>query len=235
METALSVFRNEKKYLLTQEETLLVRSRLDKILTRDVHSGTKGYIVRSLYFDSVNNIDYMTKLAGTQIRKKIRLRIYSTDADKCKLEVKNKNGDLQHKVSVWLDRADAKELIKCNYSVLVKYFETSPDAVDIYKMMVLGVYRPVVLVEYDRIAYTYPLFNTRITIDMNIRSSESNMDLFCEKPMYNMIMNDMNVLEVKYNEKLMDFISKTLMQFELVNISSSKYCMGRKVFCDFEF
>lgn len=235
METSLSVFRNEKKYLMSNSEALSVCRNLDRLLTRDSHSKTSSYIVRSLYFDSINNIDYTTKLAGTQIRKKIRLRIYSPDADRCKLEVKHKNGDLQHKVSVWITKKDAIELSKCNYSVLTHYFENSPDAVSIYTMMVLGCYRPVVLVEYDRIAYTYPLYNTRVTIDMNVRSSEGNLDLFCESPGYTVLLKEKTILEVKYNDKLMNFISRALKQYNLTNCSVSKYCLGRKVFCDFEY
>ena len=103
-DTALSVFRNEKKYILPFRNALSIRGKLDEILARDGHSETWGYMVRSLYFDSVNNIDYKTKLAGVEKRKKIRLRIYSTASKKCKLEMKAKDGDLQHKVSLWISR-----------------------------------------------------------------------------------------------------------------------------------
>ena len=103
-DTVLSVFRNEKKYLIPYSTALSIRGKLDGILFRDSHSKTSGYVVRSLYFDSVNNIDYMTKLAGVERRKKIRMRIYSSDAKECKLELKQKDGDLQHKVSLWTER-----------------------------------------------------------------------------------------------------------------------------------
>ena len=234
-DTALSVFRNEKKYILPFRNALSIREKLDEILARDGHSETWGYMVRSLYFDSVNNIDCKTKLAGVEKRKKIRLRIYSGASEKCKLEMKAKDGDLQHKVSLWISREDAQELTKLNYGVLTKYFDESQDAILIYTTMVMGGYRPVVMVEYDRIAYTYPAYDTRITIDMNVRSSESNLDLFSEKPLYTILMKEEAVLEVKYNQKLVRFISDILRQYHLLQCSVSKYCMGRKVFCDFEF
>jgi len=234
-EGALSVFRNEKKYLVPYGKALSIQGKLDEILARDGHSEAAGYVVRSLYFDSVNNIDYKTKLAGVERRKKIRLRIYSADARECKLELKEKEGNLQHKVSLWISREDAQELSKINYSVLTKYFEGSQDAVLIYTTMVMGGYRPVVLVEYDRMAYTYPVYDTRITVDMNLRSSESNLDLFSERPGYMVLMKEEAVLEVKYNQKLVRFISDVLRQYHLTQCSVSKYCMGRKVFCDFEF
>ena len=91
------------------------------------------------------------------------------------------------------------------------------------------------MVEYDRIAYTYPLFQTRLTIDTNVQSSESNLDLFSENPLYTILMKEEAILEVKYNQKLVRFISDILRQYHLTQCSVSKYCMGRKVFFDFEF
>ncbi len=234
-EKILSVFRNEKKYIVPYSHAVSIRGKLEGILARDEHSETQGYMVRSLYFDSINNIDYKTKLAGVEKRKKIRLRIYSPDAQSCKLELKEKDGDLQHKVSLWISREDALELSKMNYSALTKYFKESPDSMLVYTTMVMGGYRPVVLIEYDRIAYTYPVYNTRVTVDMDVRSSESNLDLFSEKPVYTVLMKEEVVLEVKYNQKLVKFLSDILRQYHLTQCSVSKYCMGRKVFYDFEY
>ena len=231
----LSVFRNEYKYVINKCDVLSMQKKFDRFLTRDRNSVQNSYMVRSLYFDSINNIDYKEKLAGTEIRKKIRIRIYSPDAQQCKLEVKQKNGDLQHKVSMWITREDAGKLTTCNYSVLTKYFADVPDAVYIYSLMVRGCYRPVTLVEYDRTAYTYPLFNTRITFDANIRCNEGKMDLFAQTPVYHVLTTDQTVLEVKYNRKLVKFISDILKQYGLTKCAVSKYCMGRKVFCDFAY
>lgn len=101
-----------------------------------------------------------------------------------------KEGNLQHKVSLWIFREDAQELSKINYSVLTKYFEGLQDAVLIYTTMVMGRgggYRPALLVEYDQMAYTYPVYDMRITVDMNLRSSESNIS---EKPGYMFLMKE---------------------------------------------
>lgn len=235
MTEAISVFRSENKYLITKCEALSMQKKFDRLLKKDKNCLKKSYMVRSLYFDSVNNIDYATKLAGTEVRKKIRIRTYTSDSKQCKLEVKQKNGDLQHKVSLWITKEDAQELSRCNYSILTKYFDDTPDAIYIYSLMLRGCYRPVVLVEYDRIAYTYPLFNTRLTFDMNIRSNEGNLDLFNKEPIYHFLTTDKYVLEVKYNDKLVKFISDTLKQYNLTRCSMSKYCLGRKLFCDFNF
>lgn len=229
----LSVYRSENKYCISYAEAMSICNRLNVIIDQDLHSEGQAYMVRSLYYDSLNNIDFSTKLAGTEIRKKIRLRIYSLDDMQCKLEMKHKNGNLQHKVSLILPRSDAEEIVRGNYSVLVRYFSQSETAAYIYKTMVLGGYHPVALIEYNRIAYTYPHYDTRITFDMNIRSSESCFDLFSPSVVYNTILNEGVILEVKYNEKLMKFISDILKPYHLNQISTSKYCLGRNVFYNY--
>ncbi len=234
-ESALSVFRNERKYLVPWGKAVSMRGKFDEILSRDRHSGTSGYVVRSLYFDSINNVDYKTKLSGVEKRKKMRIRSYPPGIGTCKLELKEKYGDRQQKISLRISKEDVERLSRLDYGVLTKYFDESQAAVKIYTEMVMGGYRPVALVEYDRVAYTYPLYNTRITLDMNLRGSEGNLDLFDEEPLYTVFMQEEMVLEVKYDQRLARFISDILKQYHLTQCSVSKYCIGRKIFCDFEF
>lgn len=224
---SLSVYRNENKYIIDMAKSAQIEGKLSRILEADQYSKNGNYIVRSLYFDTINNTDFHSKLAGNEIRKKVRLRIYTLDTKMCKLEVKQKNGELQHKIGMWISKDDAKELIECNYSVLTKYFNESDIAIQIYTTMATECYRPVVTIEYDRTAFIYSEFNTRITLDKNIRISESNYNIFDEKMSFIPIFNENNILEVKYNEKLMKFISKILQPYNLNKTAISKYCIGR--------
>ena len=233
--SVLSVYRSENKYLINQVDANNIMGKMGILLNRDDHSENNSYIVRSLYFDSINNIDFSTKLAGTEIRKKIRIRVYSPNDKKCKLELKEKNGDLQHKTSVVITKEDAEELIKGNFSVLIKYFAENEAATRIYTIMTLGNYRPVVMIEYDRVAFTNPLYNTRITFDMNVRASESNFDLFDENINYNMILNNQIILEVKFNERLLETISDILKPYHLNRLSISKYGLSRKNYINFGY
>lgn len=230
-----TVFRHEDKYILSHIEAQLLRAKLGFLLQYDLYGGTEGYTVRSLYYDSMNAIDLVTKYAGDEIRKKIRLRIYSSQDETCKLEVKQKIGNQQKKISLIITREEAERLIRCDYKVLTKYFDQSEHAIDIYQVLTLNHYRPAVLIEYNRQAYFYPLFDTRITFDSNIRSSESCIDLFCKDPIYTPQIIEDVVLEVKYNEHLVDFVSEILKPMHLVQCSVSKYCYGRPLYSDFIF
>ena len=208
--------RIEDKYIISYDKVLLLKNAFNKVLSKDVHSQEKAYVVRSLYFDSINNRDYLTKFAGTEERQKIRIRTYDIKSNKCKLEIKKKQGALQEKISLWITKNDAKDLIDGKY------------------MMQLYCYRPTVLVEYDRLAYTYPVNDTRITFDMNVRSSESNLKLFEECPLVP-ITDKVVILEVKYNGDLTDYVSRMIKAYEIDQVAISKYCESRKIFLEFNY
>ena len=229
------LLRKEIKYVMPLSKALAIKEYLDSLLPRDEYCTDGAYLVRSLYFDSVNSIDFSDKLAGIDIRKKVRIRIYDNDDSLCKLEVKQKQGDWQHKQSCIIDVDDVKKLSKGNYSVLKKYFCNTETALKIYSIMAQGGYRPVVQIEYDRWAYRYPLYDTRITLDKNIRATESNLDIFESEGIFNPVMCKDVVLEIKYSGKLMGFVSDMLAQFGLTQGAYSKYCSGRRVYNDFGF
>ena len=94
------VFRKENKYLLNYEEFKKYTHYLEQILTSDPHNGHDGYIVRSLYFDTLDNKDFHQKEMGIELRRKIRLRIYNPKDNFAMLEIKQKQGDNQLKRSL---------------------------------------------------------------------------------------------------------------------------------------
>lgn len=86
-----------KKYSISLETGRQLTVRLSRVFHRDRYGGRNGYLVRSLYFDSIYDDDYFDKINGLEYRKKIRLRIYDPDQDWAKLEVKEKRGSVQVK------------------------------------------------------------------------------------------------------------------------------------------
>lgn len=221
----LSVLRSEEKYLLTYPQALRLQNEFRSLLTPDTF-GPNGYRVRSLYFDSFKNIDYHEKLSGLYHRKKVRLRIYDEAQQTAKLELKEKHGDAQHKTSVTVSREDALELCGGNYGVLLDY--ESSNALRLYTIMTLGLYRPAAVIEYDRMAFTYDMFSTRITFDSKVRTSEYNLQLYNTEMPWDYVMDQQVVLEVKYNRVLPNVISKVLDHENLNRVSVSKYAMGRR-------
>ena len=107
----LKTFRHENKYRIDKNNMYNIRDKLSKVL--QVDRNIDGYTVRSLYFDSVNDIDYYDKLAGACNRKKIRLRLYDNNKDLIKLELKAKYD--VHQIGGGLDMREEHNPIVYNF------------------------------------------------------------------------------------------------------------------------
>ena len=217
----LKTFRHEYKYVISYGEMLRLRQKLDDILTLD-RGG--AYIVRSLYFDSVDDNDYYEKQSGVMVRKKVRLRIYDINSDYAKLEVKGKYDIHQLKESLVISKHDAQEIINGNYDSLLL---TDNDlAKKIYTYLVTG-YRPKIIIEYNRLAYTTTT-TTRITFDYNVKKSIDFENFYTNDINYIDLMDEKDVvLEVKFDRFLEPYISEILEKYISRNQSVSKYVMGR--------
>lgn len=194
----------------------------------DSHNIGEGYMVRSLYFDTLDDLCFNEKMDGVSKRKKIRLRVYDPNAQTAFLEIKQKDGVYQEKRSLEISRADALELINSNYDVLLKY--KGEFAKQCYSLLKEGNYRPKTVVEYQRLAYIAKENNIRITFDSNIRSTECNFNIFDNNLLlYPVFSKSVLVLEVKFNGFLLGYIKNFIDNVEKSELSVSKYCLARQV------
>ena len=225
-----TVLREEKKFLMGLTDFYQKRFYLEQLLHKDPHNGVSGYKVRSLYFDTPYDTDFNEKEAGVELRRKIRLRIYSPDSDFAMLEMKQKQGAQQRKRSLRLSRARAQGLIEGDYSQLLRYQE--PFAAEIYGLMMRQCYLPKTIVEYNRTAFIAKENKTRITFDRNVVSTESDFNLF--SPRLNMapVLDPAYVImEVKFNGFLLSYIRDALNSVDRSELSVSKYVLARQHAC----
>ena len=221
------VCREEKKFLIGFEEYMAKSHMLHQVMREDPHNGLHGYMIRSLYFDTVYDEDLSEKLAGIETRRKIRLRCYDPNADCAMLEIKQKQGANQLKRSLRLPREDAVRLTRGDYSPLLRYRE--PFAAECYAMMQCRCYRPKTIVEYRRRAFIAKENKIRITFDHNIVSTESCFDLFAERLNMNPVLDPCDVvLEVKFNGFLLGYIQQMLSSIDKSELSVSKYVLARQ-------
>ena len=219
----LKTFRHEFKYHINKGEMYNIRDKLQDML--EIDRKKDGYMVRSLYFDSLNDVDYYDKLAGSHTRKKIRLRIYEDNPTFAKLELKSKYDIHQQKESLIIDTSTAKRISKSDYSALLEL--NDPLAIKFYDIMVSNCYRPKCIIEYERIAFITHT-STRITMDFNIKKSNDIDRFFTGNINYvNLIGDNEAVLEVKFDRFLEPHINTILGKFVSNNQSVSKYVMGR--------
>ena len=222
------VSRQEKKYFMTLVDMQKLSGTLSAVMQQDPHNGARGYSIRSLYFDTVNDRDYEAKIDGLELRRKIRLRIYDPAGEFAMLEMKQKEGNYQKKRSLRITREDALKLAAGKYESLLRYED--PFAAECYGRMCMECYRPKTIVEYRRKAYIAKENKIRITFDHEIRATETSMDLFSETLNLYPVMDAFNgVVEVKYHGFLLSYIKNLLDAANKSELSVSKYCLARSV------
>lgn len=220
----MEVSRTEDKYLLDRADYESLSRLFQSLLQKD--RGGK-YWIRSVYFDNPYNQDWTDKMIGENQRKKIRLRIYSRDAEWVKLEIKNKIGKSSRKETVNITRQDALRMLEGDFDGLLKYHNDTANRVYAYSKS--DILRPVNTVDYSREAYFLPLNNIRLTFDSEIQGSKS-CDLFGEKlPLVPLMEQNRMVLEVKYNGFLPRYLIAAISSTSLTQTSVSKYCTAREV------
>lgn len=221
------VYREEKKFLINIDEFLRKSHQLEQVIAQDEHNGTHGYLIRSLYFDTMYDSDYFEKLAGIETRRKVRLRCYDPDSDYAMLEMKQKQGSSQLKRSLRVSREDAMRMIAGDYTPLLTYPEDF--AAEMYAFMMMKCYRPKTIVQYNRKAFIAKENKIRVTFDNQIVSTESSFDLFDpDLNMYPVLDKSKVVLEVKFNGFLLEYIKQMLHSVDKSELSVSKYALARQ-------
>lgn len=223
---ALEVMRSETKHLLSRREAARLKERLLHFMSPDSYS-PGVYTVRSLYFDTPDGDDAFDKDLGAFSRRKIRIRIYDPKQENAKLEIKEKQGNVQRKRSVWITRALADRLAEGDVSVLCGRGDPLLD--ELYTLMAGRIYRPSVVVEYDRLALTYPLGDVRVTFDSNVRASRSNFSLFDPNMVFVSVFPDV-VCEIKYTGYFPEFLSDIVSDHCPVRDSVSKFFLSTEEF-----
>ena len=224
MEAAL---RKEMKYIISRETALEIQKSLEGVLHQDIHSGGNGeYTIRSQYYDSFLDRDLQDNLDGLLEKRKIRIRVYDLNGDFAKLEYKCKSGSDGIKKVIPIKRSQAEAMEKGDFSFLA---ETNRELdLFLYQKMIQYVYRPKSIIEYERRAYTYPVSDTRITFDKDVRAATTPMGIFSKDLSFIPLMNgDFIVMEVKYNDFLIEPIKKLIKKHGLLETANSKYSQSR--------
>lgn len=223
----ISVARREIKYLLDHATVCSLQRKLGMVLPVDRQKTQGGYLVRSLYFDTVYDKDYYDKIDGLEMRRKIRLRIYSSEDITAKLEVKEKQGGDQWKRSATLSKEDARLLIAGDYQTL-RQKNLSPFLQTVLQKMETEAYLPKTIVEFRRLAFIGKSNDTRITFDSQLKATEANFDLFSPQLSLYPILYPV-ILEVKYNHFLLSYIKQLLNLADQTPVATSKYALARQI------
>lgn len=222
-------FRHEYKYLCTEGQMEILRVRLNNIMKKDIHAESSGgrYRVKSLYFDDMDNSCFWENENGTDMRVKYRIRIYNDRRDYIALECKRKERGLTWKESCRLNEEQFAFLVHETGDVQIEQLpKLARKFLLLKKEYQLS---PKVIVSYERTPYVYPAGNVRVTFDRDISSSR-NFEFFLQNdPVRRLILPaGQQLLEVKYDEYLPDFLYHILSLPDMQCITFSKYYLCRK-------
>ena len=223
------LFRQEFKFFVNQETIEVLRQRLSNLMQLDTNSvdTSRKYTITSLYFDTPFQEDFEEKVDGVKSREKFRLRIYNKDPSVIKFESKKRVETVIKKRSSFLSLQESSELIKGNFDCL--YERNEPFLKLSYSELKSSGYKPKVIVEYDREAYTLPYGNIRITFDLDLRTYNTHLDLFDLKHQSMPVFQEkLQILEVKHSIPLPEQIKKTLSQSLATRCAISKFIFGQR-------
>ena len=225
--------RHELKYIISEPQKEAVVQRLLQIASRDAHAENGRYFIRSLYFDDIWEQAYEEKLAGTNTRKKYRIRIYNHEDTLIRLECKRKSGQYINKISAKLSRKETEQILCSDLSFLLKREEEV--CRDFYIECMTNRMHPTVIVDYDREPFVYPYGDVRITFDSHVRAGVLSDDLFDPKlPVIEVLEPHTLIMEVKFTEYLPKVIQDVLWVEDSIPVAASKYVMcleKKKVWC----
>ena len=223
-------YRNEIKFIISKTMAEVLKQRLSLIMSVDTNSynSDNSYLIRSLYFDNENSDAYYEKMDGVEYRKKYRIRIYNFDDKFIRLECKYKHNNMTSKDQILID----KELC-------IKIIDGKIDEIDLTKDNLLRQFaldyrlnrlEPSIIVDYNRVAFTYHVSDVRITFDSQIKSSMYNYNLFDKNATtYRVIDDNQMVLEVKFNEILPESIALILQTVPTFRQAFSKFAACRNI------
>ena len=220
-------YRHEYKYRLDarQAEILLVRTA--GVLRPDPHAEADGaYLVRSLYFDTLENACLRDNLSGTDPRSKFRIRCYGHGAERISLEKKSKCRGMTRKESCLLSREECENFLHGKIPALRG--DISETKKRLFTELLLRNLFPVTIVSYRRFPFVYHPGNVRITFDRDITSSTDWKQFLDGSPVMRPVLSgDDCVLEVKWDELLPRHLKNLLALENLQWTAFSKYAMCR--------
>lgn len=202
-------YRHEFKYEIDIQQVIILKERLSKIIDKDKHVGkNESYRIRSLYFDDYEDSCFYDNENGTDPREKFRIRIYNGSSDIIRLELKRKEAGKTLKKSCKISKEQTETLMR---GERIQWNDDMPPLLKkLYIYQETRNLRPKVIVEYDRIPFVHKDGNVRVTLDIDICSS-NRIDQFLDKEILRrpIMPKGKHLLEVKYDEFLPDFIENT--------------------------
>ncbi len=224
---AIEIFnRFEKKYLLNEEQFLIMKSVLSEYMVKDKYNeNDKTYLISNIYYDTEDDHLIRTSLQKPKYKEKIRLRSYGpkTDDEFVFLEIKKKFNGLVNKRRTKLTLAEAKELVEYG-DIPLKDYMNAQVVKEIEYFLKQNKVEPKVYLSYERLAYFAKNDNDlRLTIDTNIRTDRENLSLNQMNIGDKLLEDGKYLMEIKSAKAMPLWLTQALADNKIYSTSFSKY------------
>lgn len=219
--------RTEIKYLLSTEQYLALRERLQGIAQVDSHGETD---ILNIYYDTPDFGLIRTSLEKPLYKEKLRLRTYGTPQDGSAtsfIEIKKKYDGVVYKRRIDAPYAMAKGYLE-NRNDLSQKSQIKSE-IDAFKEGYKGL-RPAMAISYRRIA----MLGTedpelRITFDRDIRWRTDRLDLAEGPKGEDILQPGQYLMEVKIANAFPMELSHMMSELSIFPVSFSKYGRGYEI------
>lgn len=223
--------RFESKYKVSSHQYYKIKNALLPYMQLDgfTRADPKNrYLVRSLYFDTLDYQAYFEKISGDCNRVKFRIRTYVEsieDDPTIRVELKVRKGVMMEKFGYFVTASQYREFMQGWHWPL----ENNPVLDEFERNLHIKHLRPKLLVEYRREGFqSRSRENIRITFDHQVRSAFS-ASLFPDKIFLRPHHPHVIILEIKHSEEQPGWLRDIVQQHSLKIVANSKYAQGIEI------
>ena len=218
-------YRHEWKHEINYLDMLTIRQRVMAVMQPDPHTIDGKYLIRSLYFDNLDDKALREKVDGVNRREKFRIRYYNLDTSLIHLEKKSKLNGLGSKFSAPLSAEEAQAIVDGRLEWMVDSGRLLIQ--ELYSKMQYQGMRPKTIVDYTREPFIFTPGNVRVTLDYDIRTGMGATD-FLNPECPTVPAGDAPIiLEVKWDDYLPDIIKDCVQTPGRRMAAFSKYAQCR--------
>lgn len=218
--------RKEIKYIINSDTQIKLVTALNQIAVYDQHiqqnnnNMLKYYKVTSIYFDDDYLSLYREKINGEYSKEKYRIRLYNNDLNTVFVEYKRSEGIVKYKHTEQISSQIIDDILTDKINI--------QDIVNLGKRKLM--LKPVIKIEYIRIPFIISNSNTRVTIDIGIKtiglSGENNISDIMIKDTISINQAKRNILEIKYDNSIPDILSDIITRVPRQITGYSKYAIA---------
>ncbi|MCC5929267.1 MAG: polyphosphate polymerase domain-containing protein [Cyclobacteriaceae bacterium] len=223
--------RFELKYRIQYHIYLRMRNALMAYMKKDKYtraSQDKGYLVRSLYYDTHQYRSYHEKMSGDNERVKFRIRTYShqlQENTRIRVELKGRKSGLVIKKSCVVSPDEYLHFIKTGHWISAN----EPVLTEFERYLYLQDLQPKIITQYYREGYETRInSDVRITFDHDVRSAHAE-SLFPEHAFYKEHNHNSVVLEIKFSDDPPKWVTRLSHQYGLRVVANSKFTQGIQI------